>query len=67
MSKIWMTSICAGLLLSGCVTKTHDPLCAVIKPIWFGSQATVDWLMLHDKLLVRDVVAQSEVIQSTCQ
>ena len=60
-----MMSALSVWLLSGCATKV-DPLCAVVRPIYFGSQNTVDWLFTNDKLFLRDVVAQSEVIQSTC-
>lgn len=60
-----MTS--SALLLSGCAAKNADPLCSVVRPIYFETDKTVDWLAANDTMTLRQVVAQNEVIQSTCK
>lgn len=49
---LWMMTTCGALLLAGCVAPAA-------KPIYFGSQATVDWLMINDPDLVRQIVAHN--------
>ena len=65
--KIWTMLTLSVLPLSGCATKIADPLCGVIAPIYFDTDKTVDWLAANDTMMLRQVVAQNEVIQSTCK
>jgi hypothetical protein len=67
MLRAWTLAISSVLLLSGCATKIADPLCSVVEPIYFDTDKTVDWLAANDTMMLRQVVAQNEVIQSTCQ
>lgn len=67
MLRVWTLMISSALLLSGCVTKIAEPLCNVVRPIYFDTNKTVDWLAANDTMMLRQVVAQNEVIQSTCK
>lgn len=53
------------LSLSGCAT-TANNYCDIAKPIYFGSDATVDYLADNDAKLLRDVVTHNETTESLC-
>lgn len=67
MLRAWILTSLSVLPLSGCVAKIADPLCSVVAPIYFDTSKTVDWLAANDTMMLRQVVAQNEVIQSTCK
>lgn len=46
-------------LLCGCVKPSGD-FCDVARPIYFGSDAVVDWLAENDQPMLRAVVSHNE-------
>lgn len=64
-SKLWIGTLCATVLVSGCVTPSGD-FCDVARPIYIGSESVVDWLAENDETLLRDIVSHNEKT-ATCR
>lgn len=52
-------------LLSGCAT-SGDSYCDLAGPIYFEDEASLLWLMEHDRRLVEDIVVNNETYSSLC-
>ena len=50
-------------LVSGCVNSSY---CDVAKPLYFGDQATIDWLLENDIELLRPIVVHNETYEGLC-
>lgn len=48
--------LCATAALSGCVS-------ANLEPIYYGSEATVDYLLKNDPDLLRQIAVHNEVVR----
>lgn len=51
-------------LLSGCLGNTE---CDWTRPIPFGSQQSIDWLLQNDRNLLTDVVVHNETRERICR
>lgn len=59
-----MTTVCATLLLSGCVKPivATDPInCQTYNLVEFGSAGVLGYLVEKDKQMVRDIAANNEL------
>jgi len=55
-------------LLGGCgATISGDSYCDITRPVLFGGQHTVDWLMKNDRALVVDLLVANETFERICQ
>lgn len=50
----------ASVLASGCASVTANSYCDIVSPMYFGSDATVDWLLRNDRKLLVDIVVNNE-------
>lgn len=57
--------LCATALLAGCASPGGD-ICVINRPLRFGSMATIDWLMAHDRPLLSATVAHNETLKRLC-
>ena len=68
MLKLWIRTLCALGLLSGCaVTSPSADYCDIASPLYFDQMATVDWLEDNDALLLRGVVVHNEQHDKLCR
>jgi hypothetical protein len=58
--RLWIMTLCALAVLSGCVTASSGDFCDIARPIYFDSENVVNWLSEHDSALLRDIVAHNE-------
>lgn len=54
------------VLTSGCAKITADTYCDIASPHYFGSDATVDWLMRNDKQFLVDNLVHNETFDKLC-
>lgn len=59
-SRLWIATLCAAALLSGCEKPTNGDFCDIAAPMYFDTDATVDWLAYNDPALLRALVAYNE-------
>lgn len=52
--------------MAGCVKQTGN-YCDIAGPLYFGSDATVEYLLENDKEFLRGVVTSNETWQGQCQ
>lgn len=62
-----MTLILLTAQASGCAKIQNDSYCDVAGPIYFGDEASLHWLMEHDRQLVMDVVVNNETYEALCK
>jgi hypothetical protein len=58
--RLWIVTLCALAVLSGCETANSGDFCDIARPIYFDSENVVSWLSEHDSALLRDIVAHNE-------
>jgi len=51
---------------SGCAKIPSDSYCDIAGPIYFGDEASLIWLMEHDRQLVQDIVVNNETHAALC-
>ena len=56
-------TLCALVGVSGCVASTGD-FCDIARPMYFASDASVDWIAANDERLLRDIVSHNEKTKS---
>ena len=61
-SKLLMLTLSSAVLLSGCVTPSGN-YGDIAKPILFGSTATIEWLLVNDEAMLRQVVTHNEQVE----
>ena len=65
--RLWMTSVLALVLLSGCAgIEWSDSYCEIAEPHLFGSEATINWLIKNDRDLLVSVVVHNETVSRLC-
>lgn len=62
-----MIPILSIALLSGCARIPGDSYCDVAGPIYFGDEASLQWLMDNDRRLVEDIVTNNETYAALCR
>jgi uncharacterized protein YceK len=62
-SKLLILMIFGSALLSGCVKAEY---CDIAKPMYFDSEATVDYLLREDQALLRSILTHNEVTETVC-
>jgi len=65
-STLLTTLSLVAALLAGCVKPTGN-YCDIAGPLYFGSDATVEYLLENDKEFLRGVVTSNEIWQDQCQ
>lgn len=58
-----MTIVSLPVLLSGCVSSE----CDWTRPIFFGGQPTIDWLLKNDPTMLTDVLVHNETRERICK
>jgi hypothetical protein len=61
--RLWIVTLCALVGVSGCVASTGD-FCDIARPMYFASDASVDWIADNDERLLRDIVSHNEKTKS---
>jgi hypothetical protein len=62
-SRLWTLLLCATVLASGCASWFEPPVVGPddwVQPMYFGSEATIDWLAENDAQLLRQIVTHNE-------
>jgi len=62
--RLWIVTLCGLAVLSGCVTANSGDFCDIARPMYFGSDASVDWIADNDERLLRDIVSHNEKTKS---
>lgn len=64
-SRLWIVTLSSAALLAGCAVPTSE-YCALTRPIYFGTDATVDWLADNDERLLTDITVHNEQVEALC-
>ena len=63
--RLMITSLVAALV-AGCASPKSDDYCLVTQPLRLGSEETIDYLLRHDRPLLRGIVTHNETREELC-